>query len=198
MHEQESSSFARVLVVANSEATLTVLPEYLRQHGQFVAIAHEPAQVLAHSAERLWDAVIIDLTPVAAGIDLVRQLYEQQPLLATIVLSADRQATSIPAAVAAGVFSWLPAPCPLELVELAVLRARERKQLQRQATSAQASSGISWQVVHTVNNQLAGITGLAQLHMTDDLLSADLRSDLEMMLNSARRISDLLKPLTNH
>ncbi|MDP9311801.1 MAG: hypothetical protein M3R24_13125 [Chloroflexota bacterium] len=198
MNEQESSSFARVLVVANSEATLTVLPEYLRQHGQFVAVTHESAQVLAHSAERLWDAVIIDLTPVAAGIDLVRQLYAQQPLLATIVLSSDCHATSIPTAIAAGVFSWLPAPCPLELVELAVVRARERRQLQRQATAAQASPGIAWQVVHTVNNQLAGITGLAQLHMADDLLNVDLRSDLEMILNSARRISDLLKPLSKH
>ena len=195
MNEQESSSFAHVLVVANSEATLTVLPEYLRQHGQFVAIAHEPAQVLAHSAERLWDAVIIDLAPVAASIDLVRQLYAQQPLLATIVLSSDRHAATIPAAVAAGVFSWLPAPCPLELVELAVVRARERRQLQRQAAAQPASTGVSWQIIHTVNNQLAGIIGLAQLHMADDLLSADLRSDLEMILNSARTISDLLKPL---
>lgn len=195
MNESQSTTFAHVLVVANSEPTLTVLPETLRQSGQFVAIAHDAAEVLASSAERLWDAVIIDLLPMTASIELVRQLSEQQPMLATIVLSPNHSSSSMRAAITAGAFGWLPAPCPIELLELAVTRARERRLLQRQATLAQSIPGVSWQVVHTINNQLAGIMGLAQLQMTDETIPPDRRSDLEMILNSARIISDLLKPL---
>ena len=195
MNEPQSISFAHVLIVANSEPTLTVVPENLRQNGQLVAIAHDATQVLASSAERLWDAVIIDLTPISASIELVRQLYEQQPTLATIVLSTDHRSTSIRAAITAGAFSWLPTPCPIELIQIAVTRARERRLLQRQATLAQSTPGISWQVVHAINNQLAGIMGLAQLQMIDETVTPDRRSDLEMILNSARIISDLLKPL---
>jgi hypothetical protein len=51
--------------------------------------------------------------------------------------------------------------------------------------------------MHTVNNQLAGIIGLVQLHMTDASLHPEMRADLEMVLSSARTIGDLLKPLRN-
>ncbi len=189
---------ARVLVVANSQNTLTILPEYLAAKGQTVAVSQQPAEVLAQIGEWLWDAVVIDLTPVSLSIQLVQQLKERQPRLATIVLSSDQRPAIIKAGQEAGVYSWLVAPCPVELVLAAVDQAYERRLLLRQQTSKAATTGgLSSELMHTVNNQLAGIIGLVQLHMSDASLHPEMRADLEMVLNSARTIGDLLKPLRN-
>jgi DNA-binding NtrC family response regulator len=198
MNRRELPAPARVLVVANSQTTLTLLAEYLAAKGHTVAISQEPAEVLTQVGEWLWDAVVIDLTPVTLSIELVRQLAERQPGLATIVLSSDQRPNVIRAGHEAGVYSWLVAPCLVELVLAAVNRAYERQRLQRQQISATAASqGLSSSVMHTVNNQLAGIIGLVQLHMTDASLHPEMRADLEMVLSSARTIGDLLKPLRN-
>ncbi len=112
-----------------------------------------------------------------------------------IVLSSDLRPASIRAGLHAGAYLWLPAPCPLELVTAAVLRAHERQLLQRDAQRASQHEGVSSSVAHTINNQLTGIMGLTQLHLADETLSHELRTDLEVILQCARAIGDLLKPL---
>lgn len=77
-------------------------------------------------------------------------------------------------------------------------RAYERQRLQRQHNNAMTTQrGLSSNVMHTVNNQLAGIIGLVQLHISDETLDSEMRADLEMVLSSARTVGDLLKPLRN-
>ncbi len=195
MSDQAGPPAPHVLVVANSETTLTVLSEHLTQLGHIVAVAHYTVEVLAHSADRQWDAVVIDLTPETLALELVRELKVRQTELATIVLSSARGTGSIRAGLEAGAYLWLPAPCPIEVITIAVLRAYERRLLQRHGNGDPRREGISSAVAHTINNQLAGIIGLTQLHITDETLSPDLRADLEVILQSARALGDLLKPL---
>lgn len=198
MNSRELAAPARVLVVANSQITLTLLPEHLTAKGQTVAVSQQPAEVLTQVGEWVWDAVVIDLTPITLSIELVRQIAERQPSLATIVLSSDQRPDIIRAGQDAGVYSWLVAPCPVELVLAAVDRAYERQRLQRQHNNAMTTQrGLSSNVMHTVNNQLAGIIGLVQLHISDETLDSEMRADLEMVLSSARTVGDLLKPLRN-
>lgn len=198
MNSRELAAPARVLVVANSQITLTLLPEHLTAKGQTVAVSQQPAEVLTQVGEWVWDAVVIDLTPITLSIELVRQIAERQPSLATIVLSSDQRPDIIRAGQDAGVYSWLVAPCPVELVLAAVERAYERQRLQRQHNNAMTTQrGLSSNVMHTVNNQLAGIIGLVQLHISDETLDSEMRADLEMVLSSARTVGDLLKPLRN-
>jgi DNA-binding NtrC family response regulator len=198
MNRRELAAPARVLVVANSHITLTLLPEHLTAKGQTVAVSQQPAEVLTQVGEWLWDAVVIDLTPITLSIELVRQIAERQPSLATIVLSSDQRPDIIKAGQDAGVYSWLVAPCPVELVLAAIDRAYERQLLQRQQnTATTAQRGLSSNMLHTVNNQLAGIIGLVQLHISDETLDPEMRADLEMVLSSARTVGDLLKSLRN-
>ncbi len=196
MGEEPSPPTPHVLVVANSATTLTALAEHLTALGQTVAVAHHTAEVLAPGANSQWDAVVIDLTPTEQALDLVRRLTEQQPELATIVLSSDRRPSSIRAVFQAGAYLWLPTPCPDELVAATVLRANERRLLRR-ASAGLYRDGVSSAVAHAINNQLAGIMGLTQLHIADETLSPDMREDLEIVLQSARAIGDHLKPLRN-
>lgn len=161
--------------------------------GAAAIVAVDVAAALAESEARAWDVVLIDLAAAEAAVDLVRQLRATQPDLPTIVLSPDQSAATIQAGLDEGAFLWLVSPVPVEVVHAALLRARERRSVSVPSMPSGPVAGLTSPMAHTINNQLGGIIGLAQLHLADEALSDDLRDDLEMILQGARTIADLLK-----
>ena len=187
-----NAAVPQVLLIADA-ATDYPLAAALAGAGATVVVAGSVAAALADREARAWDAAIVDLAAADQAVDLVRQLRANRPDLPAIVLSPDRSAATIRAGLDEGAFLWLVTPIPVEVVHAAILRARERRSGSSVPMPAGPVAGLTSPMTHTINNQLGGIIGLAQLHLADEALPQDLRDDLEMILQGARTIADLLK-----
>lgn len=193
--EREHALLARILVVADPEATLPEHAPDLIQAGFTVSVIHPNEWAIRQDTKPTWDAVVIELEAIESAIALVGELYQQWPHLTTILLTPPQPDFVIAAGLHAGAYDWLLKPFDLHLFQAALMRAHERRVLreQRGATNNTPSLSIS---THDINNQLSGILGLAQLHLLDPDLPDDLYSDLEEIVASARRITDLLQSKT--
>lgn len=189
----ERSARPRVLLIGTDGRSTAQLAASLADAGHSVTSTTDPAEALRSTHAADWDAVLIEIEPIEAALNLVRQMHSASAELATIVLSADTSAATIRAGFDEGAYSWLVAPAPLELVAAAIRQARERRLLRGPATAALRPLGLSSADAHMMNNQLAGIMGLTQLHLIDEALPEDLRADFTMIMDGARAIADVLK-----
>lgn len=183
----------RVLLLADTEAALATLAIDLADGGYAVAITQEPAATIRQLAAQPWAAVVVHLSDTAQALDVARTIQAQQPQLATIVIADAQPPVVIETGLRDGVYDWLPRPYARPLLFAAINRAQERQALQAQIVTEQTPAPISRALAHDINNQLSGIIGLTQLHMSDEALPADVREDLSLVLESARTIRDLLR-----
>lgn len=181
-----------VLLLADTEAALATLAIDLTDGGYAVAMTHEPAATIVQLPAQPWTAVVVDLSDIERALELARTILAQQPQLA-MILVADVQPDVIETVLHQGVYDWLPKPYARPLLFAAIKRAQERRTLQAQIVTQESPAAISRTLAHDINNQLSGIIGLTQLHMSNDALPADVRDDLTLVLESARTIRDLLR-----
>ena len=185
------SSQHRIVLVTDNEVTLTTIAIPLMQAGITVCMAQEIQDVLDQVDTQPWDAILIDLTPVERSIALVAQLKPQSQL-STILLTAPLSSAMISAGIAAGAYDWLFKPLDMPLLQAAIQRAHERRILHKHGAD-HATPNASTMLAHDINNHLAGIIGLVQLHLNDPTLPAELRDDLVAVLTGARHIHELVR-----
>jgi DNA-binding NtrC family response regulator len=183
---------AHVLLVSDDDNTASLAVDLIAA-GHTVTLAQQHADALPLATQQPWDAVVIDVQTLQPALKLLHELQGRGLRLAAIMLADTHDTTAIEAALLAGAYDWLPRPCPLPLLLAAVARAAERRDLGRAA--AAPDDARTRALVHDINNQLGGIIGLIQLYSDDDRVPADLRADLDMMLQSARAIRDLLRSI---
>jgi DNA-binding NtrC family response regulator len=182
----------RILLVVDNEPTVGTVAIPLTEVGHALAIVQTAREVFAQIEKQPWDAVIIDLSPVEIALDLVRQLHQRRPDLSIILLTDHPSATVMEDGFTNGTYDWLFKPATFLLVLAALHRARERRTLRQQLDKEQAGIDDAINNRHEINNQLAGVIGLVQLHLTDQGLPAELRQDLTLVLNHAKRLRELL------
>ncbi|HEX6291623.1 MAG TPA: response regulator [Herpetosiphonaceae bacterium] len=182
----------RVVLVVDSEPTIAAVAIPLTEAGHAVAMVQTAREVFKLIEAQPWDAVVIDLSPIESALDLARRIHQRHSNLSIILLSEPPPPQVIDTGLSLGVYDWLFKPGALSLVMAALHRARERRMFQQSAAQPGEASDRGG-ARHEINNQLAGIIGLVQLHLVDETLPAELRQDLTLVLKHAQQLRDLLR-----
>lgn len=182
----------RVLLAANTEATLSAVGVELMQTGFAVSTAQQPHEALAQLAARPFDALIVDYVPFAEALRMLQIVRQRHPSLATIIVVHESQPAQLARALEAGAFDVLVLPLISPLLHAALRRVSEYQHLRQQLAAAPAAAAPT-ALLHDINNQLSGILGIAQLYLGDSTLPPDLHDDLTEIAESARRIRDLIQ-----
>lgn len=183
----------RVLLAANTEATLSSVGIELMQTGFAVSTAQHTHETLAQLAAHAYDALILDYVPLTETIRLLQIVRQRHPSLATIVVVREAQPMMLEAALEAGAFDVLIMPLVKPLLHAALRRIHQYQQLRQQLAAPPSGDPRPTAIMHDINNQLSGILGIAQLYLTDTTLPPDLLEDLTEIAESARRIRDLIQ-----
>lgn len=183
----------RILLVVDSEPTIATVAIPLTQAGHALAMVQTAREVFKQIEAQPWDAVIIDLTRVETGLELAQQIQERQAELTIILLTDPPCDELLETGFNLGIYDWLFKPPSLRLVLAALERASERRRLLKQAQANAAESNERSDVRHEINNQLAGIIGLVQLHLTGPNLDNEIEQDLRLVLDHAKRLRELFR-----
>ncbi|MGH9971908.1 MAG: hybrid sensor histidine kinase/response regulator [Pyrinomonadaceae bacterium] len=123
----------RILIVDDEEPVRTVFASCLneRYSCETASDGHEALEWLAREAFAL---VITDIhMPRLGGIELLRKITERYRHLAVIIVSGIDRTQRVLDAIRVGAFDYLIKPCELDVLELCVERALERRALLRNA-----------------------------------------------------------------
>jgi signal transduction histidine kinase len=129
--EYEEAGDNRILVVDDEEAVRRLFANYLSDHYSCVAAA-DSQEALLRLASEPFALVISDVNmPGLSGVELLRRIVEHFPDTAVIMVSGIDRPQRVLDAVRVGAFDYLIKPCSLEVLELTVERALERRMLLR-------------------------------------------------------------------
>lgn len=130
-HEYQEAGDNRILVVDDEEAVRRLFANCLSEHYS-CATAEDSQEALIRLASEPFALVISDVNmPGLSGVDLLRRIVEHFPDTAVIMVSGIDRPQRVLDAVRVGAFDYLIKPCNLEVLELTVERALERRMLFR-------------------------------------------------------------------
>ena len=128
MKKSDTSTRATILLVDDHVLVRAGLRSLINQLKDFVVIAEasDPVEALARVAQRMPDIVITDISMgTHSGLDLVRQLREQHPQLAIVILSMLASEELVTEALRLGASAYLlkeAAPAELDIALQAIRR----------------------------------------------------------------------------
>jgi DNA-binding NtrC family response regulator len=125
----------RIVVIDDQHTVQATLTAVLQRHGYAVETAPNAAQGRRKVAEYKPDLVLLDLgLPDADGLDVLRELKADQPLVPVMILTAHDSLSNAIESIKLGAFHFLPKPYAVE--ELVSLCGRA---LEQQALVAQTA-----------------------------------------------------------
>lgn len=129
----KAESDRRVLIVDDDEPVRSVFASCLSTRYSCVT-ASDAQEALVRLASEPFALVIADIQmPGLSGIELLRRIMEHFPDTAVIMASGIDRTQRVLDAVRLGAFDYLIKPCDMDVLELAVERALERRSLLRSA-----------------------------------------------------------------
>ena len=121
----------RILVVDDDEPIRKLFASCLSEN-YICETAKDAQEALARLAEKPFALVISDVQmPGLSGIELLRKINEQHPETAVVMASGVGRTQRVLDAIRLGAYDYLVKPCDLEVLELTVQRALERRKLLR-------------------------------------------------------------------
>lgn len=133
----------RILIVDDEEPVRRMFAEYLGE--QFVCVTAASAdEALSYLAESPYGLVITDvMMPGRNGVELLREITSRYPETAVIMISGVDRSQRVRDALRVGAYDYLIKPCDLDVLQMSVERAFERRELLR--TARQYKSDIECQ-----------------------------------------------------
>jgi len=129
--ERSAPEDRRILIVDDEDFVCAVFQEQLGEHYECFTAANAQ-EALQCMAERPFALVITDVQmPGLSGIDLMRKILEDFPDVAVIICSVVDRSQRVIDALRLGASDYLIKPCDLDVLELSVERALERRVLLR-------------------------------------------------------------------
>ena len=114
----------RILVVEDDAALAAMYSRVLGAHGYDVALANDGASALALASQTAFDVVISDIgMPRMDGVELLRQLRQQDPWVPVILLTGQPAVETAQTAIELQAFRYLVKPVDLRALTAAVKRA---------------------------------------------------------------------------
>jgi two-component system, NtrC family, sensor kinase len=119
----------KILIVEDSLTVRKIYKKHLSLRYECVE-AESAADAFTHLAETEFALVLTDvIMPGLSGIELLRKVVEKYPNTAVIILSGVNNPQRALDALRLGAFDYLIKPCDLHVVEFAIERALERREL---------------------------------------------------------------------
>lgn len=128
-----------VLVMDDEEPLGDLVATVLGEAGYEVRVARSVGQAKALLAQREFDVALLDLhLRDGTGEDILIRLSDEGALTEAIMLTGDRDVTSVVHAMKLGASDYLVKPAPVADLELAVAQARERHRLRSENLALRA------------------------------------------------------------
>jgi len=130
------TSSVRILVVEDDRALSEVLCDELRAHGHMAVAAETVAEGLEQLKQSEFDLALVDLMlPDGSGIDILRQISEDDIPMESIVLTGYAAVSTAIEAMKLGAYDYVTKPARMEEIEVLVLKAAEKARLRRENLS---------------------------------------------------------------
>jgi DNA-binding NtrC family response regulator len=128
----------RILVVEDDHALSEILCEELRARGHMAVAAETVASGLEQLKQSDFDVALLDLMlPDGSGIDVLRQISEDDLPTETIVLTGYATVSTAIEAMKLGAYDYVTKPARMEEIEVLVEKAAEKSHLRRENVSLQ-------------------------------------------------------------
>jgi DNA-binding NtrC family response regulator len=161
-----------VLIVEDEPDTATLLAESLRRRGFHVDAVHSGEACLEYLQREKVDVVVTDVRmPGMSGLELCEKLRDQYPDLLPLVITGVGGLETVIEAIRAGAYDYITKPVKVDALEIAVGRAIEHLELQRElkrlrtANAAMAIDGIAGES-DAIKNTVAMIKRVADSDAT--------------------------------
>src|SRR5205085_264550 len=123
----------RILIVDDEEPVRTLFAACLGER-YLCATAANAEEALVRLAAETYALVLSDISmPGLSGVELLRRIVARYPDTAVIIISGIDRTQRVLDAIRLGAFDYLIKPCELDVLELSVERALERRALLRNA-----------------------------------------------------------------
>ncbi len=128
----------RILVVEDDAALSEVLCDELRARGHMAVAAVAVAEGLEQLKQSDFDVALLDLMlPDGSGIDVLRQISEEDLPTETIILTGYATVSTALEAMKLGAYDYVTKPARMEEIEVLVQKAAEKSRLRRENVSLQ-------------------------------------------------------------
>jgi two-component system sensor histidine kinase HydH len=194
-----TEALLEVLVVEDEDILREQVAQLLPLLGYRVRAAADAASAFVELDRALPDIILTDLMlPDQPGYSVLEQSQQRQPGLPVLVMTAYASLESAIEALKQGAYDYLLKPIlPAELsaalsraaVAVALQRSRERAEHLRHIAE------VALTLAHEINNPLAILMGELQIQLETPDGDPDMRRRLEIALESAHRIADVVRQI---
>jgi DNA-binding NtrC family response regulator len=123
----KTSDDFRILIVDDNKDLRDILQEYLDDQGDLVDGASDGNDALTRYRAVPYDLIITDLNmPGTNGIDLIKQIKEQNDMTEFIIITGYASLDSAVEAVKIGAFDYIVKPFRMEELKVVVKNARDK------------------------------------------------------------------------
>ena len=145
----------KILVVDDRKDDRESLVELLTTLGYETAGAADGREAMAHMRQHETDLALLDIImPKPGGIEVLRELKQQQPELEVILVTAYATLEKAVAGLKEGAYDFLAKPCAADAIIAAVERVREKKGLQANIKNSEERLRKSERFLHSVLESL--------------------------------------------
>ncbi|NCD25634.1 MAG: sigma-54-dependent Fis family transcriptional regulator [Deltaproteobacteria bacterium] len=139
---------ARILVVDDDKAHLTMLVAMLASWGHEVATAVDGAEAVAKVREAAFDAVLTDVRMAEVdGIEALRRIRDFNPFLPVLIMTAYSSLGTAVEALKAGAYDYLQKPLDFDELRLALERAVDHAGLRQENSRLRRDVGPAFDMI---------------------------------------------------
>jgi len=130
------TSAVRMLVVEDDKALSEVLCDELRARGHMAVAAETVAEGREQLKQSDFEVALVDLMlPDGSGIDILRQIHEDDLPMEAIILTGYATVSTAIEAMKLGAYDYVTKPARMEEIEILVQKAAEKSRLRRENVS---------------------------------------------------------------
>ena len=130
------TSSVRMLVVEDDKTLSEVLCDELRARGHMAVAAETVAEGREQLKQSDFEVALVDLMlPDGSGIDIVKQIHEDDLPMEAIVLTGYATVSTAIEAMKLGAYDYVTKPARMEEIEVLVQKAAEKSRLRRENVS---------------------------------------------------------------
>lgn len=152
--DPEALRVGRVLVLQQDEGIARTMAAVLRVQGHDADVALSMFQALEHLRERAYDLALVALRDEDGDASELSQLHEQHPSLILVALTRVATFDAALRALRHGAYDYLLTPVDIEELHATVVRALDRRRLERELAERMTELEGAYQQMQSFNARL--------------------------------------------
>lgn len=186
-----------IFLIEDDSTLRDQLTQLIKAWGYRIRVAREVPAALASITERQPDIILTDMVLLPHyGIEVLEYVHTRWPELPVLVMTAFASLESAVDALKRGAYDYLLKPFTPPELDAALNRARSTialRRLREREAHLRHTTAVALTLTHEINNPLAVITGEIELLLENQALGAEEQHVLEVCLESAQRIAEVVR-----